>query len=66
MTIEYVLLLVAMVFFGLKVLVTAPINAFEQSGPRMALRVEKHLMTGSGFDKVNNGNRIEWKAPAQE
>jgi hypothetical protein len=65
-TIEYILLLVAMVFFSLKVLVTAPVNAFEQSGPRLALRVEKHLITGSGFDKINNGRRNEWKPPAGE
>lgn len=66
MTIEYILLLVAVTFFALKVLVTAPINAFEQSGPRLAIRVEKHLMTGTGFDKVVNGQRLQWRPPPEE
>lgn len=65
MTIEYILLLVALTFFGLKVLVTAPINAFQESAPRLALRVEKHLMTGSGFDKVQAGQAIRWQEPPQ-
>ncbi|MFS4459029.1 hypothetical protein [Bdellovibrio sp. HCB2-146] len=58
MTIEYVLLLFAAFFIGLKVFMTAPANAFRESGPRLAARVEQQLATGDGFKP--KGNSQEW------
>lgn len=34
---------------GLKVFVSAPMDAFKTSAPRLGARVEKQLATGSGF-----------------
>ncbi len=60
MTVEYVLLLIMTVMLGMKVLINAPTKAFRESAPRLALRVEKQLMTGQGFDKVQSGASIIW------
>ncbi len=49
MTIEYILLLVVVFGIGLKVFVSAPMDAFKESGPRLGARVEKQLETGAGF-----------------
>jgi hypothetical protein len=49
MTIEYILLLVVVFGIGLKVFVSAPMDAFKNSAPRLGARVEKQLTTGSGF-----------------
>ncbi len=49
MTIEYVLLLVVIFGIGLKVFVSAPMDAFKNSAPRLGARVEKQLTTGAGF-----------------
>lgn len=65
MTVEYVLLLVIVVGVGMKVLIAAPTKAFQESAPRLALRVEKQLMTGQGFDKVQDGTAIQWEPPPQ-
>lgn len=35
--------------FALKVFVSAPMEAFKESSPRLGARVEKHLSTGTGF-----------------
>lgn len=59
MTIEYILLLVAVFAISLKFFVEAPKNAFKESAPRLAARVEKHLLTGTGF-KQKNGRSIQW------
>lgn len=59
MTIEYVLLLFAVFFIGLKVFISAPGDAFKKSGPRMAARVEKHLETGGGFKARGYTNQWE-------
>ncbi|MDG0814824.1 hypothetical protein [Bdellovibrio svalbardensis] len=59
MTIEYVLLLFAVFFIGLKVFISAPGKAFKESGPRMAARVEAHLETGGGF--TPKGQRNKWE-----
>ncbi|MBO9667301.1 MAG: hypothetical protein J7501_10875, partial [Bdellovibrio sp.] len=56
--IEYVLLLTAILFIGLKAFVSAPGDAFRNSGPKLAARVEKQLETGQGFKP--KGNKIEW------
>lgn len=60
MTIEYVLLLVAMTMLVLKAFISAPGDAFNKAGPKMAARVERQLETGGGFKP--GGNRIEWSA----
>ncbi len=49
MTIEYILLLVVVFGIGLKVFVSAPMDAFKNSAPMLGARVEKQLATGSGF-----------------
>lgn len=58
MTIEYVLLLFVVFFMVLKAFVTAPANAFRESGPRLGARVEQQLTTGDGFKP--NGKQVEW------
>ncbi|MNJ93517.1 hypothetical protein D3C87_111990 [compost metagenome] len=58
MTIEYVLLLFAVFFIGLKFFMTAPAEAFRESGPRLGSRIEKQLATGDGFRP--GGNRVPW------
>ncbi len=60
MTIEYVLLLFAVFFIGLKSFISAPTKAFREAGPRMAARVEMHLETGAGF-KNPSGNSNQWE-----
>lgn len=57
MTIEYVLLLFAVFFIGLKVFISAPGDAFKKAGPRMAARVENHLETGGGFKPQGSPNQ---------
>lgn len=59
MTIEYVLLLAVVFSIGLKSFISAPRSAFLNSGPKLAARVEKHLVTGRGFSK-NHG--VKWQA----
>jgi hypothetical protein len=50
MTIEYVLLMVVVFGIGLKVFVSAPMDAFKNSAPKLGARVEKQLTTGAGFN----------------
>ena len=59
MTIEYVLLLVCIFFFGIKAMVSAPAKAFKESGPRLAARVEQQLATGDGFKP--GGDHLKWE-----
>lgn len=49
MTIEYTLLMICVFGIGLKFFTSAPMDAFKESGPKLGARVEKHLVTGSGF-----------------
>ena len=49
MTIEYLLLMVCIFMFALKILVSAPMTAFKESSPRFGARVEKQISTGTGF-----------------
>jgi len=39
----------------------APTRAFENAGPKLGARVERHLMTGDGF-KGKDGNNNTWVA----
>lgn len=59
MTIEYVLLLIAVFGIGLKFFISAPKDAFREGAPRLAARVEKQIATGDGF-RIN-GNRLQWE-----
>ena len=63
MTIEYVLLLIAIFMFGIKAFVSAPSEAFRTSGPRLAARIEQQLATGDGF--APDGRVIEWESETQ-
>lgn len=56
MTVEYILLLVCVFMFALKVFVSAPMTAFKESSPRLGARVEKQISTGTGFQH-------EWEQP---
>ncbi len=58
MTIEYILLMVMVFMFALKVFVSAPMTAFKESSPRLGARVEKQIATGTGFD-------LEWQQPTK-
>jgi hypothetical protein len=58
-TIEYILLLVVVFSIGLKSFMSAPKEAFMNSGPRLGARVEKHLVTGRGFSDIH---KIKWDA----
>lgn len=60
MTVEYVLLISLFVLFMMGTLIKGPYNAFENAGPKLAARIEKHLITGDGFTD-EKGNRVEWK-----
>jgi hypothetical protein len=60
MTIEYILLLVAVFGITLKVFIEAPKNAFKEAGPKLGARVEKQLATGTGFMRTTKG-RFVWK-----
>jgi hypothetical protein len=56
MTIELILLMIVTMmitvsFFGEK----GPPQVFKDSGPRLAARVERHLVTGRGFVILVNG-----------
>jgi hypothetical protein len=57
MTVEYVLLLGIFAFFMLGTLIKGPFNAFENAGPKLGARVEKHLATGEAFGK----GRADWR-----
>lgn len=59
MTIEYVLLLFAVFFIGLKTFISAPGKAFKESGPKLGARIEQQLTTGDGFKP--NGSSNGWQ-----
>ena len=59
MTVEYVLLLFATFFIGLKLFASAPTKAFIDSGPRLGARVERQLETGGNF-RPGGGDRNQW------
>lgn len=63
MTVEYVLLLVAVFAIGLKTFTTAPKQAFGKAGPALGARIEKQLTTGDGFKPISGNSRLEWEKP---
>lgn len=60
MTVEYVLLLVALLGFGIKAFMSAPADAFREAGPRLGARIERQISTGTGFKPQKNGE-VVWK-----
>jgi hypothetical protein len=58
--VEYVLLITAFVVMLLKITYFAPLNAFNEAGPRLGARVEKHLTTGRGFSELSH-RKADWK-----
>lgn len=58
MTIEYILLMIAVFGIGLKFFAGAPTDAFKKSGPVLGMRVEKQLITGDGFRP--SGQKNNW------
>ncbi len=57
MTIEYILLMTVAFALVIKSFISAPRQAFMESGPRLASRVESQITTGRGFQK-NHG--VSW------
>ena len=62
MTVEFVLLMVAVFAIGLKFFASAPMDAFRESAPKLGARVEQNLSTGTGF-KNKQGIPLQWKNP---
>lgn len=58
MTIEYVLLIIAAFFIGLKAFLSVPAETFRNSGPMLGARIEKQLATGTGFEP--KGTPVPW------
>ncbi len=56
MTVEYILLLAMFVFVVLGSLISAPLKTFENAGPKLGARIEKHMMTGQGWGKSNGSS----------
>ncbi len=61
MTTELVLLLTIFMFVVIGIFKT-PTKTFEEAGPRLAVRLEKQIETGSGFNKKsqNTPTPITW------
>lgn len=61
MTTELVILLTLFVIVIVGVFKT-PANTFDQAGPKLGMRIEKHLETGPGFTDKTDGtpNAISW------
>lgn len=55
MTLEYILLLSLFVTLLMGAVTKGPNDAFENAGPKLGARVEKHLTTGDGFTKLGPG-----------
>lgn len=63
MTVEYILLIALFVFFVMGALVSNPQRSFENAGPLLGARVEKHLTTGDGFGsrKGSGTAPLQWE-----
>lgn len=57
MTVEYVLLISLFVFLVMGALTSTPQRSFDNAGPKLGARVEKHLTTGEGFGP-RNGSKV--------
>lgn len=60
MTIEYVLLMIAVFGIGLRFFASAPMDAFKNSAPKLGARIEKQVASGTGF-KDESGKSLEWE-----
>lgn len=58
MVLEYALLLSFFTMTMLGVLMKVPKDAFVDSGPKLAARVEKYISTGTGFDIAKSSGQI--------
>ncbi|MCY4512160.1 MAG: hypothetical protein OXB86_00565 [Bdellovibrionales bacterium] len=64
MVIEYILLLTmsAILLAASFSPATGPVAMFKESGPVLAARLEKRIMTGQGFFKRDAGSQVvSWK-----
>lgn len=63
MTVEYILLLGLFVFFVMGALIRSPQKSFENAGPLLGARVEKHLTTGDGFGSKKGSSTapLQWE-----
>lgn len=63
MTVEYVLLLSLFVFLLMGALTSTPERSFNNAGPKLGARVEKHLTTGEEFMTKIGGGRpaVKWE-----
>lgn len=62
MTTELILLLTVFVFVIAGVVKT-PTKSFEEAGPRLGMRLEKQIETGTEFTfkSLNHANPVEWR-----
>jgi hypothetical protein len=62
MTTELVILLTLFVIVIAGIFKT-PTESFEKAGPKLGMRIEKHLETGAGFSLRTQGanNPISWR-----
>jgi len=62
-TAEYVLLLALFVFLAMGALVKNPNRSFNNAGPKLGARVEKHLITGDGFGQSTGSGTspLKWE-----
>lgn len=58
MTVEYVLLLALFAVAMAGSVIKGPYGAFENAGPKLGARIERHLITGDGF--MPNGALQKW------
>ena len=63
MTVEYILLAILTVMYLMKAVVLVPQRSFKEAGPRLGVRIEQQLETGSGFK--DKGKSLQWSAPPQ-
>ncbi len=63
MTVEYILLMALFAFVVMGALVTNPKRSFENAGPILGARVEKHLTTGDGFGPKKGSGTVplQWE-----
>lgn len=61
MILEYILLLTMMVVFVSSVIFAGPSEAFKNAGPKLAARVEKHLITGDRFSPDGERPSTKWQ-----
>ena len=59
MTVEYVLMLAAFALLLMGSIMNGPVTAFSNTGPKLAARIERHLVTGDGFHP--GGQLVQWE-----